>query len=79
LVGLFGGGVNFDLPLITLQGHSIIGSITGSLREANELLELIKGDNVDPIPIEERPLAQANNTMDELRAGKVLGRVVLTP
>ena len=79
LVGLFGGGMQIDLPLIALQGHSIIGSITGSLREAKDLLKLIKVGNVDPIPIEERPLNQANYTMDELRKGKIIGRVVLIP
>ena len=79
LVGLFGGGIQIDLPLMALQGHSIIGSITGSLGEARELLAFVKENKVNPIPIEERPLDQANSTLDDLRAGKIIGRVVLTP
>ena len=79
LVGLFGGGIQIDLPLMALQGHSIIGSITGSLGEARELLAFVKENKVNPIPIEERPLDQANSTLDDLRTGKIIGRVVLTP
>ena len=79
LVGLFGGGVQIDLPLLALQGHSIIGSITGSLSEAKELLDLVKEGKIAPIPIEHRPLTEANLTLGELRDGKVIGRVVLTP
>ena len=79
LVGLFGGGIQIDLPLMALQGHSIIGSITGSLGEARELLAFVKENRVNSIPIEERPLDQANSALDDLRAGKVIGRVVLTP
>jgi hypothetical protein len=29
-------------------------------------------------PIAERPMAQAQATLDELRAGRIVGRVVLT-
>ena len=29
--------------------------------------------------MQERPLAEANSAINDLRAGKVLGRVVLTP
>ena len=79
LVGLFGGGIEIDLPLMALQGHSIIGSITGSLSEARELLALVKKGKVAEIPIEERPLDQANTALNDLRDGKVIGRIVLTP
>ena len=71
--------MQIDLPLLALQGHSIIGSITGSLSEAKELLGLVKEGKIDPIPIEHRPLTEASLTLDELRDGKVVGRVVLTP
>jgi len=79
LVGLFGGGLQIDLPLMALQGHSIIGSITGSLSEAKEVLALAKQGKIEPIPIELRPLDHVNSTLDQLRAGQIIGRVVLTP
>ena len=31
------------------------------------------------LPVATRPLEDVNAVMDELRAGKVIGRVVLTP
>lgn len=40
---------------------------------------LRKGGKVPPIPVEPRPISQANRTLDNLREGRVLGRVVLTP
>ena len=79
LVGLFGGGLQIDLPLMALQGHSIVGSITGSLSEAKEVLAIAKQGKIKPIPIEQRPLDRVNETLDDLRAGQIIGRVVLKP
>lgn len=79
VVGLFGGGLSIDLPLIPLTQLAIIGSITGTLDEAKEVLELAKQGIIDPIPIEQRPLDDANAVLDDLRAGRIVGRVVLTP
>ena len=55
----------------------MIGSYVGSLAETRALLELVKAGKIAPIPVQERPLDQANRTLDDLRAGTVLGRVVL--
>ena len=79
LVGLLGGSMEVELPLLTLQGHSIVGSITGTLDEAKELLALAKEGAILPIPIESRPLEQANSALDDLRDGNVTGRIVLKP
>jgi hypothetical protein len=32
-----------------------------------------------PVPIRTRPLDEVNATLNDLRAGKIVGRVVLTP
>jgi D-arabinose 1-dehydrogenase-like Zn-dependent alcohol dehydrogenase len=45
----------------------------------HELMALVKAGKVPPIPIETRPLSAATAALDDLRAGKVLGRVVLQP
>jgi hypothetical protein len=34
---------------------------------------------VAPIPVEKRPLGQTSKTLDDLREGKIVGRVVITP
>ena len=57
---------------------TIEGTLTGTLAEAEELLALVRGGTTVPVPISERPLAQAQSALDDLRAGRVVGRVVLT-
>ena len=56
-----------------------MGSYVGSPLEAREMLALVKAGKVAPIPVELRPLTAAGRTLDDLRQGKVVGRVVLTP
>jgi len=77
IVGLFGGGFSMPIPLFPLRAISLIGSYVGTLAETRELLDLAKAGVLQPIPIEQRPLSQANQTLDDLRAGRILGRVVL--
>jgi D-arabinose 1-dehydrogenase-like Zn-dependent alcohol dehydrogenase len=79
IVGLFGGGMNMPLPLFPLRALTITGSFVGSLAEAEEMMRLVRDGKVDPIPLEKRPLPQAGKTLDDLRAGRITGRVVLTP
>jgi D-arabinose 1-dehydrogenase-like Zn-dependent alcohol dehydrogenase len=79
VVGLFGGKFSTPIPLIPQRPFSIIGSYTGSLGETKEMLELVKAGKIKPIPIEQRPLEKADETLNQLREGKIVGRVVLTP
>ena len=43
------------------------------------MIALVKAGKVAPIPVELRPLEQTSRALDDLRAGRVLGRVVITP
>jgi len=79
IVGLFGGAMTMPLPLFPMRALSIIGSFVGSLPEAQEMMAIVRAGKVDPIPFATRPLAQAGQTLSDLRAGKITGRVVLTP
>jgi alcohol dehydrogenase/propanol-preferring alcohol dehydrogenase len=79
MVGLFGGGAPWALPLIPIKAVTIQGSYVGNLRETQELLDLIHAKKVEPIPVTRRPLDQAYQTMLDLREGKLVGRAVLTP
>ena len=79
VVGLFGGSMSMPLPMFPLRALSIAGSFVGSLAEAAEMMRLVRGGMIDPIPLEKRPLSRAGTTLDDLRAGRVTGRVVLTP
>ena len=41
-------------------------------------MELVKAGKVKPIPMETRPLETAYDTLQDLKAGRITGRVVLT-
>ena len=79
IVGLYGGDITVSLPPFPMRAITVQGSYTGSLTETAELLELVRRTGLPPIPIATRPLAEVNAALDDLRAGKVVGRVVLTP
>lgn len=78
IVGLYGGQMTISLPTIPMRALSIMGSYVGSLGELKELMELVKTGKVKPIPIETRPIDAAYQTLQDLKAGKIVGRVVLT-
>jgi alcohol dehydrogenase/propanol-preferring alcohol dehydrogenase len=79
LVGLFGGGATWALPLIAMKAVTIQGSYVGNLRETKELLELVRTKHVAPIPVIPMPFTQANAALNQLKAGSLVGRAVLTP
>lgn len=79
VVGLFGGGFAMPIPMFPLRSLTIRGSFVGSLDETRDMMSLVKQGKIAPIPLEQRPLARANATLDDLRQGRVVGRVVLAP
>jgi D-arabinose 1-dehydrogenase-like Zn-dependent alcohol dehydrogenase len=79
VVGLIGGKFSLPVPMFPLRALTIMGSYVGSLAEAKEMLDLVKAGKVAPIPVETRPLEQAGKSLDDLRAGRIVGRVVITP
>lgn len=79
LVGLFGGELRAALPLWPLRDLTVRGSYVGSLAEMRELMRLAAAGQAPSIPVEPRPLADAQTALDDLRAGRAVGRIVLTP
>src|SRR6266581_1159770 len=79
IVGLFGGGATWALPLIPIKAVTIQGSYVGNLRETQELLDLVRTKKIAPIPVTTMPLAKANEALTDLQKGKLVGRAVLTP
>ena len=78
VVGLFGGSIGIPLATLPLRGMSLIGVFTGTLPEFRELMALARQGKVKPGPIETRPPETAQQSLDDLRAGRIRGRVVLT-
>ncbi len=79
IVGLYGGDVLVSLPLVPMRALTIQGSYVGTVSELAELIDLVRRTGLPPVPVATRPLADVNAVLSELRAGKVIGRVVLTP
>lgn len=77
LCGLFGGELTLSWPPIAQRGISIRGSYVGSLRELHEVVALARSGRLAPPPIEVRPAAEASRSLEDLRDGRVMGRVVL--
>jgi alcohol dehydrogenase len=78
VTGLIGGAYSTAVAMFPLKAMTIEGTTTGTLAEARELLDLVRGKKIAPPPIAERPLDQASVTLDDLREGKIVGRAVLT-
>jgi D-arabinose 1-dehydrogenase-like Zn-dependent alcohol dehydrogenase len=79
IVGLFGGDITVSTPFFPLRAMSIQGSYVGSLTEMAELLDLVRRKGAPDLPVGTRPLAAVNDALNDLKAGKVVGRLVLTP
>jgi alcohol dehydrogenase len=78
VTGLYGGTFTMPVAVFGLKAIGIEGIQTGTLAEAREVMALARAGKIAPPPIRERPLAEAQSALDDLRAGRVVGRVVLT-
>jgi len=75
--GLMGG--NFSLPMVQwiYKRMTIEGFMVGTLTEARELMALARAGKIKPTPMKEEPMGDVQKWIDALRAGKVVGRIVL--
>ena len=79
VVGLIGGSMSLPLPMFPLRSLTITGSMVGSLDQFTNMMALVRAGKVTPIPIETRPLDDAEKSLQDLRDGRLIGRVVLQP
>jgi D-arabinose 1-dehydrogenase-like Zn-dependent alcohol dehydrogenase len=77
VVGLYGGELVHPLPPIAQRAIGIVGSYVGNLQELKEVVALAKKKKLRPQPIETRGAEGANAALEDLKAGRVVGRVVL--
>ena len=77
ICGLYGGELVHPLPPIAQRAIGIVGSYVGSLQELREVVTLAKQKKIKPSPVETRPAEAANAALEDLKAGRVVGRVVL--
>lgn len=79
MVGLFGGALELSLPVIPLRGFTITGAYTGSFNDLVELVNLSKTGAMKSVVNRTYKLNDANQALEDLRAGKIVGRAVLNP
>jgi len=77
LCGLFGGEITLPLPPIAQRAVAVMGSYVGNLKELKAVVALARKKKLKPMPVTTRPADQVNAILEELKAGKVLGRMVL--
>ena len=77
LVGLYGGEIPVSLVATIQRALTIQGSHLGTIAELKAVVALARQGKLRPIPIQKRPLSEVSRTLDELKAGGILGRVVV--
>jgi D-arabinose 1-dehydrogenase-like Zn-dependent alcohol dehydrogenase len=79
VVGLYGGELKLPIVYLPLRGMGLRGSYVGSLPELKELVALAQKGTLKPIRVTSRKLPEASAALSDLKAGKVVGRMVLVP
>jgi alcohol dehydrogenase/propanol-preferring alcohol dehydrogenase len=79
-VGLFGGEVTLPTAMLALRMIRIEGSFVGTLSQLQDLVKIAQAGELPHIPVAERKLsaAEVSRALDDLTAGGVAGRIVLT-
>ncbi|SFV24923.1 alcohol dehydrogenase [Micrococcus terreus] len=79
-VGLFGGEVTLPTAPLALRMIRIEGSFVGTMGQMQDLVKIAQRGDLPSIPVVERPLSAESvaTALDELTAGGVRGRIVLT-
>ena len=79
MVGLFGGSLELNLPLIPLRAFTMTGAYTGKFADLVELVSLARMNKIQSVVSKKFTLDQANSALEELKAGKIIGRSVINP
>ena len=79
VVGLYGARLPLPLAWLPLRAMTLRGSYVGTQRDLEELIGFARDGRLSPLPVDPRPFAAVNQAMTDLGAGKVTGRIVLTP
>ena len=78
VTGLLGGNFSIAAAMFGIKAMTIEGTLTGTLAQARELLDLARAGKIAPIPTRDRSLGEAQAALDDLRSGHVVGRTVLS-
>ena len=79
MVGLFGGSLELNLPLVPLRAFTLTGAYTGKFADLVELTALARMGKIQSVVSRKFTLDQANGALEELKSGKIIGRAVINP
>lgn len=75
--GLMGGTASMPIPVLALREIAILGSAVGNTPDLVDLVALAKQGRIQLPAVERRPLSMAEQSLRDLVAGRIVGRVVL--
>ena len=75
--GLFGGAATLPIPALAIREVAIVGSAVGNNRDLMDLVDLARRGRIRLPEVRTRPLDQAEQSLQDLARGKIIGRVVL--
>jgi propanol-preferring alcohol dehydrogenase len=78
VVGLPAQPLQIPALAIVAQEARIMGSAVGTRQDVREILAMA-AEGLVRCHVEERPMEQVNSVLDEMRQGRIQGRVVLVP
>jgi len=78
-IGLAGGSVNFKIFTEIPFEVTFESSLWGTIKELREVIALAESGMLTPIELEFEPLDRINEVFENLKAGKIPGRAVITP
>jgi D-arabinose 1-dehydrogenase-like Zn-dependent alcohol dehydrogenase len=79
VVGLYGGELKLPIVYFPLRGMGVRGSYVGTLPDLKELVALAQDGSLKPVKVTRRKLGEASQALSDLKAGNVVGRIVLVP
>lgn len=77
LVGVGGGELTLSVAGTVFRSLTVQGSLTGTVQDLREVLELARSGRLAPTPIRRMPKREINAAIQQLEHGRVTGRVVL--
>jgi propanol-preferring alcohol dehydrogenase len=79
MVGLFGGSLELNLPLIPLRSFTLTGAYTGTFANLVELVNISQQGKIQSVVSRKFNLDDVNQALNDLKNRKIIGRAVINP
>ena len=79
MVGLFGGSLELNLPLVPRRAFNLTEAYPGRYNDLVELVALVKKGKLNAIVSRNYKIEEANQALEDLKSRKIVGRAVFNP